>query len=179
MTVQVIALDQELYHQLREIHIQFGNIVVAAEQRARKGDFAGAVAWLNEAEDSDFIDDNTGLKAATARVKGSHAGDLRQQITDLLADIARGGTADTVANALFTRNIKGRRGDYHACPIANLIKTLPNVSRVAVVDGHAEVWEGDADEPYEVPLPIPASNFAYLYDQGVFLALVELPAVSA
>lgn len=102
--------------------------------------------------------------------------DLRQQIPDLLAEVARGGLADNVANALRARTITGSRQDLCECPIARLIKTLPGVQQVDVVNGHAIVWAGD--DEISVTLPMAVSNFIFLFDGGVFLDLVERPAVA-
>lgn len=103
--------------------------------------------------------------------------DLRGQITDLLSEVAAGGLADHVADALRARQIKGSPKDTCACPIAQLIKTLPGVEQVDVENCIAVVWVGDAE--FVVELPLPVSNFVFLFDEGVFLDLVKRPAVAS
>ncbi|BEL07873.1 hypothetical protein Q0Z83_060640 [Actinoplanes sichuanensis] len=105
--------------------------------------------------------------------------DLRAQIIALLAEVSRGGSADKVADALRSRDIKGRMSDTCECPIAHLIKTLPGIDQVDVVNGHVVIWASGVEEPFSVDLTGPLTTFVFLFDQGVYLDLVQLlPAVS-
>ncbi len=100
--------------------------------------------------------------------------DLRQQVRDLLTEISEKGLADGVADALRARGIKGQMDSTCSCPIAKLILALPGVDVCDVDNGTIEVWATGSALPFEVIPPLPVSNFVYLFDEGVYLDLVEV-----
>jgi hypothetical protein len=98
-------------------------------------------------------------------------------VTEALRDLGQRETADAVANEMRAAGIKGTQDDTCTCPLANYLTQLPGVDQVEVLDNHVYLWVGDQAEPAVIELAESVSNFVYLFDQGVFLDLVDLPAV--
>lgn len=104
---------------------------------------------------------------------GKDINNLQHLVESQIAEISKGARiADDVADQLRARRIKGVQGDTCSCPIANLIRTVPGVTEVDVYGGRALVW--DAHDDFVVTLPEVVVGFAYLFDQGVYLDLVEV-----
>ncbi|WP_285554819.1 hypothetical protein [Actinoplanes regularis] len=102
--------------------------------------------------------------------------DLAGVITKTLAEL--GGSADAVADSLRARQIKGTQGDECDCPIARLIREMPGLDSVDVFNGMATLFPAGTDGTVDIDLPEPVSNFVWLFDQGLYLDLVELSAVA-
>ena len=102
--------------------------------------------------------------------------DLTSTIAATLAGL--GNTADAVADQLRARAIKGVRNDECNCPIARLLLTLPGVDQVEVGPLSADIYPTGVYWPVEVDLPEAATAFIDHFDEGVYLDLVEIPAVA-
>jgi hypothetical protein len=89
-----------------------------------------------------------------------------------------GATPDAVADQLRSRAIKGSQGITCACPIALLISGLPGIDSAEVLDEHVKIWPVGEDGTYDVTLPEPVAAFVWGFDQGIYLDLVDLPAVA-
>jgi len=93
-----------------------------------------------------------------------------------------GGTSEHVHDRLLALDCKGRRDDCGACPIAvYLLRSDLNPSQVFVGDSTVTLIFGDPAEPdqrVDVRVPEPVSEFVHRYDSGVYLDLVQVPAVT-
>lgn len=103
--------------------------------------------------------------------------DVITQVEQTLA--ALGERADDVADSLRAKAIKGVRMDDTDCPLARLLLQVPGVEQVEVGSFSITLYPSGTDGTFKVGLPAPVSQFAWWFDQGLYLDLVEIPAVAA
>jgi hypothetical protein len=99
-------------------------------------------------------------------------------VTRLLDQL--GNTPDAVADRLRALNVKGARIACGPCPIEiYLLCSDLNPAQVVVGDTYATLDFGDpVDQRVNVRLPAAVTAFIHRFDDGVYLDLVGIPAVT-
>jgi hypothetical protein len=100
--------------------------------------------------------------------------DHEAAVARLLADL--GDTADAVADRLRALEIKGRRKEPCACPIANYLLSKTDAVEVSVIQARSRfiILTPIGSRWQRVPNPEPVGEFLKRFDQGVYLDLVEV-----